>query len=110
MQQNEEIEKKDKNEINIYEENLNEEEEEEEDTKENDDEEYELPSTSSKNRRKIINYITFDEKYDYNNNYFYQELTSDEVKEITLIIENFLSSNNCSENLLSFALLLFQIF
>lgn len=88
---NEEMDKKETENIN----------EEEEDTKENDDEESELSSVSSKKRRKRITYITFDESYDYNINYFYQELTSDELKEITTFIENFLYKNSTDKNELS---------
>ena len=73
---------------NLEEGNLN---EEDEFAKENEEEEFEIPSKSNKKRKKRITYITFDEKYDYNANYFYQELTIDELKEITLFIEKFLS-------------------
>ena len=91
-EQNEEVEQKE----NIDEENIN---EEDEDTKENDDEEFELSSSSStKKRKKRITYITFDEKYDYNSNYFYQELTKDEIKEITSYIEKFLSEKSTNKS------------
>ena len=86
-EQNEEIEQKE----NLDDEYVN---EEEEDNKENDDEEFEISSSStstSKKRKKRLVYITFDEKYDYNANYFYQELTKNELKEIKTFIEKFLS-------------------
>ena len=92
---NEELEKNEKSD----EDNLN---EEEEDTKENDDEDYELSSnSSSKNGRKRITYINFDKNYDYNSNYFYQELNKDELKEIEAFIDNFLSNKSTNKEELS---------
>ena len=97
---NEEKDKKENSGINFDEENLN---EEEEDTKENeDDEEFEISSTSSSSKRKKrLVYVTFDVKYDYNNNYFYQELKEDELKEIRIFIEKFLSNKLTNKDELS---------
>ena len=89
--QKEEIEQKE----NLDEDYIN---EEEENTKENDDEEYEISSTSTTStKRKRITYITFDEKYDYNANYFYQDLTKKELKEIKAFIEKFLSEKQTNK-------------
>ena len=95
--QNQEIEQKE----NLDEDYIN---EEEENTKENDDEEYEISSTSTTStKRKRITYITFDEKYDYNANYFYQDLNKKELKEIKAFIEKFLSENQTNKKeLISF--------
>ena len=95
---NEEGKKNDKS-GNSDEDNLN---EEDDYTKENDDEEFELSSTSStKKRRKRIAYITFDKNYDYNSNYFYQELNEAELKEIKTFIDNFLSNKSTNKDELS---------
>ena len=75
--------------------------EEEEDIKIND-EEYSNPPLSGKNRKRLV-YITFQENYDYNSNYFYQELTQDEENEIRNYIEQFLLQKSTKkEDLVNF--------
>jgi len=70
--------------------------EEEEDTKIND-EEYENSLSSEQKGKKRLVYITFQEKYDYNSNYFYQELTQKEENEIRNYIEKFLSEKSTNK-------------
>ena len=72
--------------------------EDEEDTKGNDNEEYEISSNSTNKKRKRITYITFEDNYDYNSNYFFQEMTQQEEKEITSFIEKFLSENSSNKS------------
>ena len=76
--------------------------EEDEDTKGND-QDYGNSPTSGQKRKKRLVYITFQQNYDYNSNYFYQELTQKEENEIRKYIEKFLLENSTNkEDLINF--------
>jgi len=76
--------------------------EEDEDTKGND-QDYGNSPTSGQKRKKRLVYITFQQNYDYNSNYFCQELTQKEENEIRKYIEKFLLENSTNkEDLINF--------
>ena len=76
--------------------------EEDEDTKGNDQDYGNSPSSGQKRKKRLV-YITFQQNYDYNSNYFYQELTKKEENEIRKYIEKFLLENSTNkEDLINF--------
>ena len=76
--------------------------EEDEDIKINDEDYGNTPSSGQK-RKKRIGFIPFQKNFDYNSNYFYQELTQKEENEIRNYIEKFLSEKSTNkEDLINF--------
>ena len=76
--------------------------EEDEDIKINDEDYGNTPSSGQK-RKKRIGFIPFQKNFDFNSNYFYQELTQKEENEIRNYIEKFLSEKSTNkEDLINF--------
>ena len=81
----------------------NEEDEEEDENIKRNDEDYGNAPSSGKKMKKRFGYFPFQKNYDYNSNYFYQELTQKEENEIRNYIETFLSEKSTNkEDLINF--------